>query len=137
MWEGHIGKAQEKIRAGKDVFVQSEGSADDEIDGACAGHHQAVHLLGKCHAIQLFAFNGEHDAVFSVPDMGKKPLSLFFLYLLHLGRAGIFLCLFIRYFHDFELTVTTKTLLVFGNRVPVKFFLDFADGQNSYFHSFG
>ena len=123
MREGHIGKAQEKIRAGKDVFVQSEGPADDEIDGACAGHHQAVNLLGKRHAIQLFAFNGEHDAVFSVPNMGKKPLSLFFLYLLHLGRAGIFVCLFIRYFHDFELTVTTKTLLVFGNRVPVKFSL--------------
>ena len=62
MREGHIGKAQEKIRAGKDVFVQSEGPADDEIDGACAGHHQAVYLLGKRHAIQLFAFNSEPDA---------------------------------------------------------------------------
>ena len=76
MREGHIGKAQEKIRAGKDIFVQSEGPADNEIDGACAGHHQAVYLLGKRHTIQLFAFNGEHDAVFSVPNMGKKPLSL-------------------------------------------------------------
>ena len=137
MRESHIGKAQEKIRAGKNIFVQSEGPADDEIDGACAGHHQTVDLLGKRHAIQLFAFNGECDTVFSVPDMGKKPLSLFFLYLLHLGRAGIFIRLFIRHFHDFELAVTAKTLLVFGNRVPVKFFLDFADSQNPYFHSFG
>ena len=46
MREGHIGKAQEKIRAGKEVFVKSAGPADDEIDGACAGHHQAVNLLG-------------------------------------------------------------------------------------------
>ena len=133
---GQFAERDVLVGAGQDGLAEAERAADDEDDVAFAGCAELVDFVGEFDGVVLFALDGHRKDIALFRDFGEDFFAFLVFDHFHFLIAKVFGRFFVCDFDNLQLAVAAQPLRVFGDALLQVFFLQLADCDDFYVHSF-